>query len=134
MSSSHHPDPGKPLEMTDLARLLMERCGENIKTERAHTNEKFRLERAHTNETLEQIVNGLGSSITKLTSNSVARCNNLESNIADLELKLDTVSRYQEQLLLNLKASIQDTLQNIGHDIRCLFAEVRSCNFCNYSF
>ena len=49
MSYSHHLDPGKTLEMTDVVRLLMERCSENVTTERDHTNEKFRIERAHTN-------------------------------------------------------------------------------------
>ena len=79
-STSHHFDPVKPLEMSDVVRVLMERCEENVNSERVHTNKKFRLKRTHTNEILDQLVSRMGTTIAKLTS----------SLIADVVLKLDS--------------------------------------------
>ena len=66
--------------MSDVVRVLMERCEENVNSERVHTNKKFRLKRTHTNEILDQLVSRMGTTIAKLTS----------SFIADVVLKLDS--------------------------------------------
>ena len=118
MTNSHHLDPGKPLEMMDVVTLLMKNCGQNVNAERAHTNEKFHLERVHVNEKIDQIISGVTDNLTSMAKSLTTRSNDLNEKIADVELNLETVSLYQNQLLLNLKVGIQDTLQRIHHDVR----------------
>ena len=96
-------DPKAPLSMTDLATLLQNQCDLKIKQnnfiERDLTTDKIRLIHEHFNDRL-NIVNEV---VEKLTSTN-------EAKVSEINMKIETISSYQEQLIHNLKLGLQDVL------------------------
>ena len=58
----------------------------------------------------------------------------LEEKLADVELKQETVGKYQEHLLYSLKLSLQDTFHLIEEDMKSLNAETLTCSFWTNNF
>ena len=67
---------------------------ENIKEEREHTNVKIKL---------------VIKELSELSRHAVAQ----DSKIEDINLKIDTLYSYQEQILFKLKAGLQDTFNSV---------------------
>ena len=122
-SEARQIDSGKILEMEVAVKLLMDHSNTILKEERAHTNEKLTL-----------ITAGIGNNIANVTNILVKKANILEEKQADTELKLDTVTCYQEQLLHSLKIGIQDAFNKTERDIKYLLDSRGLCSFCDNVF
>ena len=112
---------------SDLIMLINRYCDrmmhENIKEEREHTNNKIKI-----------VIKEL-SEISKHVSKQ-------DSKIEDMSLKIDTMFSYQEQLVFNLKAGLQDTLASVHEDIEHIQTKLEavekqittSCTICGKTF
>ena len=103
-------DPNAPLTTTDLAKLLMNHCNnvtkDCIKHERERTEDKINLVIASMTKQIANVI------VSKERDNLA----NKES-IKELELKLDTVIKYQEQVFYNHRL---ETSREIGECTRVL--------------
>ena len=121
------PPVSTPLSAIDQAKLIIQYCSNAIAEERKYTNEIIREEREHTYDQIKVVAEGLGKSVEHLKTALVEK-------IATCDLKLDTFSSYQEQLLYSLKKGFQDALHNIESDMQSILRLAHPCTFCANSF
>ena len=118
----------------DLIRLLMHQCYELIKEEREHTNIKIKK----VFESLPMYTQGIVDGLNQISTNHEQKLTDLdlktEKNIADVNLKVETISIYQEQLLFNLKTGLQSSLEKVEKDMKLLASQIFACNICGYNF
>jgi hypothetical protein len=129
-----HLDPHTPLSNEDIIRLLMEYCNKKVDDHNKKIEEHFRKENIHTSDMIKLVVNGLGSKIGNVTDTLAKHSATLEEKLADVELKQETVGKYQEHLLYSLKLSLQDTFHLIEEDMKSLNAETLTCSFWTNNF
>ena len=124
-------NPFALLSSEDFAQFLEVSCSKT-------TNALLKDERDHTNEKIKIVVQSLVQRIDSLKNDYETKIDNLEKQVkellADVNLKTDTLSLYQNQLLFNLKGGIQGALAQVDEDIRVLSNEIRTCNICAKSF
>ena len=117
-----HHEPESQLSMKDLAVFLMKYTNDAIKEERDHTNNKIREEREHTNVLIKRVIQALSDSVTSL--NTSRRVN--ESRIDELDLKVETVSTYYQELLFNLKSGLLTTFQLVQKDMHEVWSRLQT--------
>ena len=88
-------DPKAPLSTKDLAILLIDRC--NNKSE--ENKNRIEDERGHTDNQVKAVISGFGKELSKVIEDVNRNTSDQAVRIADLELKLETVVSYCEQLL-----------------------------------
>ena len=113
-------DPAAPVSTIDVARIAMSYCDHRIQ-------ENNMEERLRTGEELKSIISTLGSLAKAFRVNTDAH----EASIADLSLKINSISIYFEQLLSSLKSGLHDAFFRIGSDMRQVFAKLSSGHFCD---
>ena len=124
-------DPATLTNPEDFTRFLTIICGKTtdafLKDERDHTNDKIRI-----------VVHSFAEKIESLKKDYETKIDSLEKHVNELiteaNLKTDTLSVYQNQLLFNLKSGLQGALANVDQDIRVLSNEIRTCNICSKHF
>ena len=126
-----HGDSAILTNPEDLTRFLTIICGKTtdafLKDERDHTNNKIQIVVHSFAERMESLKNDYEAKIDKLEKH-------VNELLAEANLKTDTLSVYQNQLLFNLKSGLQGALANIDQDIRVLSNEIRTCNICSKNF
>ena len=111
ITGSEHGNHNTSHSSSDLILLITRYCDkmmhENIKEEGEHTNEKIKM-----------VIREL-SEVTKHIKNQ-------DSKLEDINIKIDTMYSYQEQLLFSLKAGLQDTFKSVYNDIEQVQTKVNT--------
>ena len=100
-------DPTKPLTNLEIAEILIKYCDKRIL-------ENNCFERHLTGEMLKPVISSLGSVAREMRT----RADTTDTKLADLVLKVNTVSQYFEHLFTSLKSGLHDTFFRIGSDMR----------------
>ena len=103
LSNLEECSPDTLISSQDLTRLLMEYCNNLVRTE-------IKIERQFTrdlmNDKLDIAIQGFKNGIKVLAETLDAHNSSQSQKIADLELKLDTVSSYIEQQIHSLRSDV----------------------------
>ena len=95
-------DPTAPLGTKDLAMILINNCTNRILEERAYTKELMEEERRHTKDLIDisakTVIAGLVKGMEDGFAAMADTIDKQAQTIVDLELKLETYSKYHEQL------------------------------------
>jgi hypothetical protein len=95
-------DPKSPLSTKDLAILLIDRCNNKAEENRKKTED----ERVHTDNQVRAVITGFGKQLINVIEDVNRNTSDQSEKIADLELKLETVVSYCEQLLYTHRRDI----------------------------
>ena len=118
---AQHQDPQSQLSTADLAELLMKYTHDAIKEERDHTNDKIREERRHTSDIIKRVIQALSDAVISVnTSKGIT-----ESKIDEVNLKVDTVTSYYQELLFNLKSGLLETFQSVQADMNVVWSKLQ---------
>ena len=125
----HDIDPKAPLSSGDLVRLLLSHCNSNHEESRkANLNIEAELE--HTDDKIKTVIIGFGKQLSNVIEGINEQNSAQAKRIADLELKLETVSSYNQELLFSLKNGLHDVLLRIDSDMNSIWANLYSCGHC----
>ena len=112
----HHIDPGDTLSNAELAKFILKdtsiqiadlwRVWRDVKSE-------LDLDRDHNKKVNEQIVKGLCKRIDVLEKYVQKQSSEQSKLLADLDLKVETVSKYQEQIISNLGSKVQSFIRDL---------------------
>ena len=125
-------DPKAALSTVDLVKLLLNHCNSN----KEEGKKRGEAEQVHTDNKIKAVIDGFG----KQLSNVIVATNLHNSDQADriryLELKLETLASYQEQLLYSIMGSLQDTQIDLNKHIDNCHANnaVFRCDSCDQNF
>ena len=95
------------------------------------TEEERKLTKAHSDADKELTDAKILKVITCLNNKIETVVERHKSALADLDLKIETTSSYNEQLIYSLKSGLQDTLLNIDTDLKSVSSEMQSCKSCS---
>ena len=100
-NSSCNDEPGAPLSNIDLAKFLMNDSLTKVQELRQNVKEDFAIDRQHNKKIIEAVVTGLCQRLDGL-EDLVKRKAESKEAVEDLDLKVTTISTYNEGLLHNL--------------------------------
>ena len=123
-------DPKTTLSDQELILQLIKNCQETcikeINLEREYFNAETKAEREHSKAVHSKIIGSLGSFAKAINRNHATQT----QRISDLELKLETISFYQELQISNLKSFLHDRDAVVSHTT-CTNCEKSFCPHCN---
>ena len=124
LSGYEHLHPKSLLSSEDLVVLLTrqfnKRISEDLKYEKELVKDDLKHERELTDDKIKILADKLGT-ISELFFNHIKVQND---KISDLDLKIETLSSYNEQLLHNLKFGLQDTFKSVQYDVWSLHTQI----------
>ena len=128
-------DPKAPLNNRDLAKLLMNDSTTKVRDLEVSISDIIKLDRDHNKKVNEAIVSGMCKRMDVLEQFAIKIKDDLTHTMGDHDLKLDTISSYQENLLNNLMVKVNDLLVVLqNHEKTCQAAETIKCNLCDSVF
>ena len=125
-------DPKDPLSNIDLAKFLMHDSTSKVRELKESIDERLRLDRINNNKIVEVIVTGFGKRLDVLEGFAIKCKADLKTIQEELDLKLTTLSSYQEELI----HSIQSNVHELQHSVK-LCQEMRLsivCELCGTFF
>ena len=128
MSSSYEdtvddlPPTQRLLTDAEVVHYLMKHTNETLKDERKHTKEMIKDESDFTDDKIKCVIQGLSDLATSVTN--FQRAN--KSEIDDMNLKVETVTMYQQDLVFNLKSGLVDTFHLVQEDMRAVWSRLQS--------
>jgi hypothetical protein len=99
-------DPKAPLSNKDLVILLINRCNDKSEENRKNTED----ERVHTDNQVRAVITGFGKQLSNVIEDVNRNISDQTEKIADLELKLETVVSYCEQLLYTHRRDVYNAM------------------------
>ena len=129
-----HIDPGEELSNLDIVKLMTNDRHSEINELRNEIKETMDEDRNHNKCMIKLAVEGLCRRLDDLEKFAITKTSENTNKLADLVLKQDTVSLYQEQLIDNMNYKIHDIMKrtetsNISH-----MSEEFSCAPCELTF
>ena len=119
-SPDHETNTSAQATSEDVVRVLLNFCSQEIDAERKHTNAKIAAERELTNTKIIKVMKSLDDKFDAVT-NVINQYNPI---LVDLDLKIETVGTYHEQLIYKLKSGLQDALANIEKDMKTVWSDL----------
>ena len=119
-STNHETNSSAQATSEDIVRVFLNFCSQEIDAERKHTNAKIVAERELTNLKIVKVMKSMDEKFDAVT-NAINQYNPI---LVDLDLKIETVGTYHEQLIYNLKSGLQDALTNIETDMKTVWSEL----------
>ena len=113
-------DPGDLLSNEDLVKMIMNDTNTKVNVLWKDIRVELKLDRDHNREVIKNVVDGFCKrldNLEKFVLDNVSKHSNL---IADIELKQETISSYQEQLTCNLGKKVHDLCDKLkNHEKSC---------------
>ena len=98
------------LSTEDIVKVLLNHVNANVALVKNNVDERFSEERTHLNDVVQVITTSLSKKLDRfedvINQNKLA----LGSIVSNIDLKFETVSSYQEQLINRINLKIQDML------------------------
>ena len=101
-------DPSSSLSNEDLLNILMNDSSTKVADLWKDVKEELNLDRKHNKEVTEHVVDGFCKRLDVLEKYVIDHSSKYSMLIADLDLKLKTISSYQEQLICDLSHKVHD--------------------------
>ena len=124
-------DPSKPLSSQDLTFLLFDHVTNSITAERKFIKETTKDEIKAVVDTFDlsfkAIIDGPIDSLHKFISSP-------SKKQADLDLKVETMNSYSEQLLYNLRSQVESIRNDLENHVSSYHASNQSCKQCDLTF
>ena len=118
VSANQGSDSSAPTATSaEIVQLMFKFIAEQMEEERKLTKAHSDADRDLTDAKILTVIQCLNKKIETVTES-------YNSVLADLDLKIDTTSSYNEQLIYSLKSGLQDTLQNIDSDLKSFSFEL----------
>ena len=133
MSPGRNEEPGSPLSNIDLVKFLMNDSLTKVQELRQNVKEDFAIDRQHNKKIIETVVTGLCKRLDSLEVLVKERVERIEA-VEDLDLKLTTITTYNEGLLHNLSQKVHDLSSELQYLTQSQSCQVIRCTFCDYSF
>ena len=135
-SPSRSIDPKAPPSSIDLAKLLMNDSTDKVRDLEIHIKENLKLDRDHNKKVIESVISGMCKRLDGLEQFSIKGNADIASTVNDLDIKMTTVSSYQENLLSSLILRVHELqLELQNHKNSCQTTrETIVCDLCDSVF
>ena len=113
-------DPGDLLSNEDLVKMIMNDTNTKVNDLWKDIREELKLDRDHNREVIKNVVDGFCKRLDNLEKFVLDNASKHSNLIADIELKQETISSYQEQLTCNLGKKVHDLCDKLkNHEKSC---------------
>ena len=132
----HHIDPGDTLSNAELAKLILKDTSIQIADLWRDVKSELDLDRDHNKKVNEQIVEGLCKRIDILEKYVLKQFSEQSKLLTDLDLKIETVSIYQEQIISNLDSKVHSLIGDLKNHEKSYHRAPPNicCGFCELTF
>lgn len=116
LNKTQERDPTGPASTADIVQLMFKFIAKQLEAERKLTKELIDAK-------IRKVIECLNVKIETVTE-VIKRYNPI---LSDLDLKIETTTSYNEQLIYSLKSGLQDALSNIEADVKSVSSELQYC-------
>ena len=106
-NSGQNADSGAPLSNTDLAKYLINDSFTRVRELRQEIKEDFDADREHNRKVIRTVVTGICKRLDTLEGLARGKADTTEA-VKDLDLKLTTITTYNEELIHGLLQKVHD--------------------------
>ena len=130
-NSGQNADSGAPLSNTDLAKYLINDSFTRVRELRQEIKEDFDADREHNRKVIRTVVTGICKRLDTLEGLARGKADTTEA-VKDLDLKLTTITTYNEELIHGLLQKVHDLSNKLEQHAQPL--QLIKCGFCGSSF
>ena len=124
----HAVDPQTPLSDLDVVKWLMNNTSVRVAELKDNITECMREDRSHFKELVELAVNGYTRKFDCLENSISQSITKIVTAVTDLDLKVNTISSYQELLIQDIHRKIYEITHETPSASTCLAVNPGNCN------